>query len=230
MNITKWSLTAALFLSGMANNAMNANPTDTAPASTIAKGIDLAKLNQVVEDIRANPSHGRIEFRAVGQSEEMIYHSTARVGPFMAGGQELGQTRQYVLHVGLPAELQSDAQHPVDRIEPVELALAGLSDCVIGTVAVHALVNGIQVDHVATTIRAPLNLQVFMGIGGLDQRDQIFGSISIEVEIEGPNLTEPQRRFLSEQIKRSPVFNLVALAHDMDTTLTIRVANPASTM
>ena len=110
----------------------------------------------------------------------------------------------------------------VDRIEPVELALAGLSDCIIGTIAMHAMINGINIEHISATVRAPLNLQVLLGIDGLDKRDQTYGKIAIEVEIEGPDLTEKQRIFLSEQTKRSPVFNLVALAHEMDTTLKIR--------
>lgn len=188
----------------------------------VTKGVNLAKFNQMVEDVRANPAYGRVEFRATGESEEMVYHSTARVGPFMAAGQELGQTRQYVFHLGLPAELQGEVEHPVDRIEPVELALAGLSDCIIGTISLHALINEISIDRISATIRAPLNLQVLLGIDGLDKREQIYGKISVTVEIEGPDLTEKQRVFLTEQTKRSPVFNLIALAHDLDTTLTIR--------
>ncbi len=213
---------STLFLSSMATLAICGTPTSQDHSGLDTKGIDLDKLSQMVEDIRANPAHGQIEFRAEGESEEMIYHGTARVGPFKVAGQEFGQTRQYVLHLGLPAELQGEVVHPVDRIEPVELALAGLSDCVIGTVALHALLNGIQLDHISATVRAPLSVQVLLGIDGVEKRDQIYGKIAINVEIEGPHLTEKERLFLSEQVKRSPVFNLVALGHDMDTTLRIR--------
>jgi uncharacterized OsmC-like protein len=216
------SITAVLLLSSISTLAISDAHGKQDDIGPVTKGVNLAKFNQVVEDIRSNPAHGQVEFRAMGESEEMIYHSTARVGPFMAGGQELGQTRQYVLHLGLPVELQSEVEHPVDRIEPVELALAGLSDCIIGTIAMHAMINGINIEHISATVRAPLNLQVLLGIDGLDKRDQTYGKIAIEVEIEGPDLTEKQRIFLSEQTKRSPVFNLVALAHEMDTTLKIR--------
>jgi len=215
-------ITTTFILSGLVTTAMCEPPNIEANESSVSKGIDLNKYNQMVEDIRTNPAHGRVEFRAVGESEEMIYHSTARIGSFMAAGQELGQTRQYILHLGLPVELQGDVRHPVDRIEPVELALAGLSDCIIGTIAMHALTNEIDVEHISVSVRAPLNLQVLLGIDGLDKRNQTYGNIAIDVEIEGPGLTEKQRIFLSEQTKRSPVFNLVALAHEMDTTLSIR--------
>jgi hypothetical protein len=63
---------------------------------------------------------------------------------------------------------------------------------------------------------------VLLGIDGLDKRDQIYGKIKVNVELDGPDLTEEQRVFLSEQVKRSPVFNLIALAHEMDTSLKIR--------
>lgn len=216
------SIATALFLCSIAIIATSQSPGNQDDVGSVSKGIDLAKFHQIVQDIRTNPAHGRVEFRAMGESEEMVYHSTARVGPFMAAGQEFGQTREYVFHLGLPVELQGDVEHPVDRIEPVELALAGLSDCIIGTIAMHALVNGINIEHISTTVRAPLNLQVLLGIDGVDKRDQIYGKIEIDVEIKGPNLTEKQRIFLSEQTKRSPVFNLVALAQEMDTTIRIR--------
>ena len=86
----------------------------------------------------------------------------------------------------------------------------------------HAPVNGINIESISSTIRAPLNLQVFLGIDGLDKRDQIYGKIAVNVEIEGPDLTEEQSVFLSEQAKRSLIFNLVALAHEVDTMLRIR--------
>lgn len=222
MKSTLLTITAAVLLCSVATTAICEAPGKKNTVNSVTKGINMAKYKQSVQDIRANPAHGRVEFRATGESEEMVYHSTARIGPFMAAGQELGQTRQYVLHLGLPVELQGEVEHPVDRIEPVELALAGLSDCIIGTVAMHALVNGINISRISASIRAPMKLQVLLGIDGLDKRDQIYGNIAIDVEIEGPNLTEQQRVFLSEQTKRSPVFNLVALAHKMDTTIKIR--------
>lgn len=216
------SITTALLLSSFATIVTSQTPDNEDNVRSVIKGIDMAKYHQAVQDIRTNPAHGRVEFRATGESEEMVYHSTARIGPFKAAGQELGQTRQYVLHLGLPFELQGDVVHPVDRIEPVELALAGLSDCIIGTIAMHAVVNGINIKHISATVRAPLSLQVLLGIDGLEKRGEIYGEIAIDVEIEGPDLTEKQRIFLSEQTKRSPVFNLVALAHEMNTTLKIR--------
>lgn len=212
----------SLILIGLVNAAMGESPAVNKGEITDTKGLNLKKYHQIVEDIRANPAHGRVEFRAVGESQEMVYHSTSRIGPFKAGGQEMGKTREYVFQLGLPIELQGDVDHPVDRVEPVELALAGLSDCVIGTIRLHALLNGIQVDRISATVRAPFDLQVLLGIDDVDKRNEMYGNISINVEIEGPALTEEQRLFLSAQLKRSPVFNLVGLAHEMDSTINIR--------
>jgi uncharacterized OsmC-like protein len=211
----------AMLLFGFSNTGSCDDLAVEQQTDMVVKGLNLGKYHQLVEDIRANPSHGRVEFRAVGESEEMVYHSTARIGPFSAAGEELGRARDYVLHLGLPVELQGDVNNPVDRIEPVELALAALTDCVIGTLRVHALLNGIEIENVSATIRAPLDLKVLLDIEGLDKRHEMYGSISIDMVIEGPNVTEEQRLFLSEQLKRSPVFNLVGLAHSMDTTVNI---------
>jgi hypothetical protein len=62
---------------------------------------------------------------------------------------------------------------------------------------------------------------VLLDIEELDKRDEMYGSITIDLEIDGPDVTEEQRKFLSEQLKRSPVFNLVGLAHTMETTVNI---------
>lgn len=215
------SSAVALLLLGNANIAQSDELAGKLDEDSVIKGLNVNSYNQIVEDIRANPAHGRVEFRATGESEEMVYHSIARIGPFRAAGKEFGKTRDYVLHLGLPVELQGDVDEPVDRIEPVELALAALSDCVIGTLRVHALLNGIEVDSAHITVRAPVDLQVLLDIEDLDKRDEMYGSITIDVEITGPDLTEKHRVFLNEQLKRSPVFNLVGLAHKMDTTVNI---------
>ena len=222
MNTQKPINLSVLLLIGASGIAWGQSSEIVKGASASTKGLNLNKYNQIVEDVRENPSHGRVEFYAVGESEEMVYHSSARIGPFKAGGEVYGKSRDYVLHLGLPVELQGDVDAPVDRIEPIELALAGLADCVIGSLRVHALINNIDVDHVTATIRAPLDLQVLLAIEDVEKRTEMYDNLSIDVEISGPNLTEEQRIFLSEQLKRSPVYNLIGLAHEMDTTVQVR--------
>jgi uncharacterized OsmC-like protein len=197
------------------------NDETVAAESKIVKGLDVDKFHQMIEEVRANPESAEVEFRARAESEDVVYHSTAKIGPFSIAGQEYGQTRDHILHLGVPIELQTEVVSPVDRIEPVELALAGMADCVTGTIAVYAAANGIEVDRIRTSVRAPLSLLVFAGIKDLDQRDEIYGRIVIEVELEGENLTSAERDFLAEQAKRSPAFNLIALAHEIEPTVTI---------
>lgn len=189
--------------------------------SMIVKGLDVVKFHAMTEELRAHPSYAEVEFRAQAESEDVVYHSTAKIGPFSIAGEEYGQTRDHVLHLGVPVELQTEVISPVDRIEPVELALAGMADCITGTIAVYAAANGIEVDQINTSVRAPLSLLVFAGVKNLSQRDEIYGQIAINVEITGSKLTEADRIFLAEQAMRSPVFNLIALAHDTKPSLTI---------
>ncbi|MEJ2111208.1 MAG: OsmC family protein [Acidobacteriota bacterium] len=193
--------------------------------SVVVKGLDVGKFRKLAEEVRTHPEYADVEFRAKAESEDVVYHGTVKMGPFSVAGQEYGQTRDHILHLGVPIELQAEVVSPVDRIEPVELALAGMADCVIGTIAVYAAINGIEVDKIRATVRAPLSLQIFAGAKGLDQRDEIYGDITIDVELEGDNLTENDRVFLTKQAKRSPVFNLIALAHDIEPMLTIKRGN-----
>ncbi len=189
---------------------------------TIVKGLDVTRFRAMTEELRVHPEYADVEFRARAESENIVYHSTVRMGPFSISGKEYGQTRDHILHLGVPVELQGEVVSPVDRIEPVELALAAMADCVTGTIAVYAATNGIELDKIRTSVRAPLSLLVFAGVKDLDQRNEIYGQISIDVELEGRNLTEADREFLSTQAMRSPAFNLIALAHDIEPNLTIK--------
>ena len=217
---------AVIALLVLAGSAM-ADKADTS-STIIKKGLNLYKYNQMVEEVRANPSYANVEFRAEAESEDVVYHSTAKMGPFSIAGEEYGQTREHILHLGVPVELQAEVESPVDRIEPVELALAGMADCITGTIAVHAVVNNIEIDRIKTTVRAPLSLLVLVGLKDLDQRDEIYGKIIVDVELEGPNLSEADRAFLAKQAKRSPAFNLIALAHDIEPSLSIRQSETLS--
>jgi uncharacterized OsmC-like protein len=226
-NLTKSAIVVAILVFSLSvlladqkpSNAANRETKSAGP--TVVKGLDIGKFHAMAEDLRAHPEYADVEFRARVTSEEVVYHSTARIGPFSIAGKEYGQTRDHVLHLGVPVELQTEVVSPVDRIEPVELALAGMADCVTGTIAVYAAVNGIEVDQIRTSVRAPLSLLVFAGVKDLDQRDEIYGQITIDVELEGDDLTEADRDLLAKQAMRSPAFNLIALAHDIQPKLTI---------
>jgi uncharacterized OsmC-like protein len=233
INIMKSMLLASvLIMHGQviaADRGQETEPKKQMPAeeSVVVKGLNVAKFREMVEEVRVHPEYADVEFRARAESEDVVYHGKVEMGSFSVAGQEYGQTRNHILHLGVPIELQTEVVSPVDRIEPVELALAGMADCITGTIAVYAAINGIEVDKIRTTVRAPLSLQLFVGIKGLDKRNEIYGDITVDVELEGQNLTEDDRVFLAEQAKRSPAFNLIDLAHDIVPILKIKKEVPA---
>jgi uncharacterized OsmC-like protein len=226
-NLTKSAIVVAILVVALSalmadqQPSIAANHETKTAGSTVVKGLDIGKFHTMTEELRAHPEYADVEFRARVESEDVVYHSTARIGPFSIADEEYGQTRDHVLHLGVPVELQAEVVSPVDRIEPVELALAGMADCVTGTIAVYAAINGIEVDEIRTSVHAPLSLLVFAGVKDLDKRDEIYGQITIDVELEGKNLTEADRDLLATEAMRSPALNLIALAHDIEPELTI---------
>jgi len=193
--------------------------------SQVRKGIDLARYYAMVDAVRENPEFGVLTFRAANETEDMLYHGKACISTFKIGDEEFGQTRQHIIHTGLPLELQTEAVEPVDRVEPVELALAAMGDCVIGTINIYALLNDIDVDRVSAEVSAPVDTAVLLDLADLEQRHDMYGPLQINVQIEGDSLTEADRRFLEEQALRSPVFNLIALDHDVMPVVTISNAD-----
>ena len=58
----------ASLLIGPANTAICGDLAVNQDGDMIIKGLNLNHYNQIVEDVRANPAHGRVEFRATGES------------------------------------------------------------------------------------------------------------------------------------------------------------------
>ena len=134
-----------------------ASEATTETESTVERGLDVEQYRAFIEFVRENPDAARGELRAVGEYEGTAYHTATHFGPFVMGGEEGGSSRDYTLHVGVPGEFEANVGfvEPVDRMESVEVALGALTTCITNTISRAALVEGIDVEHVATSVSVP---------------------------------------------------------------------------
>lgn len=189
------------------------------PKSTLGaveNGVTVEKHMAFIEWMRENPDDAMLSFRATGESEDTVNRTTATIGEWGLADQEMGQGREHTLEFGLPVELESEMGYtdPMDRYEAIEGALAGLTACINGTIQYNALREGIAVDEVNTKVRIPTDLRVLFGIHDVDQADGLFGEPEIEVEVTGTDIDAEDEALIEEFPKRSPVYNLVTLAHE----------------
>ncbi|SFB72230.1 OsmC-like protein [Halobiforma haloterrestris] len=180
----------------------------------IEHGLDAGEYLEFIDWLEANPEEGTVEFRASGVTEEVANRTTATIGDWVLGGEEMGEDREHVFELGLPPELEEAMAYvePTDRYEAIEVALAGLTACINGTIVYNAIREGIDVEEVTTTVRAPVDLRVLFGIHDAERAHDMFGELEMDVKVTG-DLTAEERSMVRGFPARSPVFNLVTLEH-----------------
>lgn len=176
--------------------------------------VDAGEHLEFIDWLEANPEDGMLEFSATGDGEAVANRTTATIGDWALGGDEMGANREHTLEFGLPPELEEAMGYvePTDRYEAIEGALAGLTACINGTVVYNAIREDVDVESVTTTVRAPVDLRMLFGIHDLDKADEMYGELEIDVDVTG-DMTPEEASMVREFPMRSPVYNLVTLAH-----------------
>lgn len=184
----------------------------------IKNGVNLEQYAEFVEHATENPEDVQLGLGARGVAEGRAMHTLGKINEFTYGGEEIKrETREYTFPMGAHKELEADAGFvdPTDRPEPVEIALAGLTGCLNAVVGVAALEAGIDLNELETTVSVDLDPRVFLGIHDVERSEETYDNFDIDVEVSGPGLTEEDAETLRKGALRSPVFNLMALSHEM---------------
>ena len=186
-----------------------------AAEENVMYGVDVGGHQDFIEWFAENPAEAQIEFRASGTAEDVVNRTTATIGSWSLGGNEMGQDRDHKLHFGLPTELEEAMAYTdvEDRYEAIETALAALTACINGTIGYNALRKGLEIEDVTTTVRIPVDLRVLFGIHGVDKAAEMYGDLEIDVEVTAPNLSDEEMEMVREFPKRSPVYNLLTREH-----------------
>lgn len=170
------------------------------------------------EHATKNPEDVQLGLGAKGIAEGRAMQTLGKTGKFTYGGEDIErETREYTFPMGAHKEFETDAGFvdPNDRPEPVEIALAGLTGCLNTVVGVAALEASIDLDELETTVRVDLDPRVFLGIHDVERSEETYDDFNIDIEVSGPGLTEEDAETLRKGALRSPVFNLMALSHEM---------------
>lgn len=184
----------------------------------IKNGVNLEQYAEFVERATEHPEDVQLGLGARGVAEGRVTQTLGKTDKFTYGGEDVErETREYTFPMGAHKELEADAGFvdPNDRPEPVEIALAGLTGCLNTVVGVAALEAGIDLDELETTVRVDLDPRVFLGIHDVERSEETYDNFEIDVEVSGPGLTEEDAETLRRGALRSPVFNLMALSHEM---------------
>jgi uncharacterized OsmC-like protein len=170
--------------------------------ATITNGVDLARLTETIEAVKASPELGRFEFRIRNRWLD-AGENRSEVQPFSAGEKEISHKTGLTLLADEP-----DILLGTDRgANPVEHLLHALASCVTTSMVYHAAARGIAVEWVESTLEGHLDLRGFLGLA----RDVRKGYQKIRLKLRiKANITDEQLRELSSLGPQfSPVYDSI---------------------
>ena len=127
--------------------------------ATIANGVDVSRLAETIEAVKAEPELAKFQFRL----QNRWIHSgenRSKVDEFTAGGNETRHKTSFTLIADEP-EMLLGADNGAN---PVEHLLHALASCVTTSTVYHAAARGIAVEEVESTLEGELDLRGFLGL------------------------------------------------------------------
>jgi len=120
-------------------------------------GIDLAALDETIEQVRANPARGQVAFRVKTEWKGQT-RSESTVDSYTLGGEVV--PRSFTIVADEPCELLGTNVAP----NPQELLMSAVNACMMVGYVAQASVRGITLDECRIETEGELDLRGFLGI------------------------------------------------------------------
>lgn len=199
----------------------------TDSSAVVRQGIDVGRFQEFCEYAEEHPEEVQFVLEAEGEYEGRVAHTRTATGPYTLGGERIDRAaRRYVHHMGAHREVEEALGFTAatDREEAMEVALAALTACINTAVSGSAVGRGIELSRLETRVSVGWDPFVFLHLrepvenGGLVNQ---FEGLTIELFVDGENLTEDDRAYLQASVRRSAVYNLFTLGHGNAPTVTL---------
>ncbi len=190
-----------------------------ATESQIHEGVDTERLAAFAEHAAANPEEVQLGLSAESTYEGTAAHSLATIDSYALGGETVDRdTREYRIPYGGWKEVLSAAGWvgATDRMEPIEVALSALASCINVGITINAVANGVEIDHLETSVRTDFDPGVLFSLEELGNADRVFENLTADVTIESPDLDKDE---VDEWARRAPVYTLVSLDQDINLSI-----------
>jgi uncharacterized OsmC-like protein len=157
--------------------------------STIRNGVDIEKLAETVNAVKADPKNAQVKFVA----------NTKWVG----GAYSKTKIRDFVIECDEPSALLGTGKAP----NPVETILAALGSCLAVGFAYNAAARDISLESLDISVEGDLDLRGFLGVS--DDVRPGYQNIKATCRIRS-DASEEKLRELYEHVKRtSPVYDII---------------------
>jgi uncharacterized OsmC-like protein len=182
---------------------------------SVRNGIDVPRLIQTVEDIKADPDIGLFTFRAVS-SWRAGTHSIGRIHRFRhAGAEDQSRAAPFVLEGDEPPVLLGENRGP----NAVELLLQALAFCYAVGYAANAAARGIEIERMEYEVEGDFDVRPFLGLPGPRPG---FTGIRAKAVVSSPNANPEQLEELLRYVEEtSPVRDSLVAEVPVETTLEV---------
>ena len=169
---------------------------------TAVNGVDLLRLTETLEAVKAAPELGRFKFRIqnrwIGGGQ-----NRSKVQQFSAGGKET----QHMTDLTLEAD-EPDVLLGTDvGANPVEHLLHALAACVTTSLVYHSAARGIVIKQVESSLEGDLDLRGFLGLAP-DVRKG-YQQIRLKLRIKADTTEQQLRDVAALGPNFSPVFDSI---------------------
>lgn len=162
-------------------------------------GVNVDKLNALVETVKADPSKGQVEFRAATS--------------WIDGAHSKTKIRGFTLESDEPHAIFGSDKAP----NPVEFVLASLGSCLAVGFAYNAAVMGIKIRSLDIDIKGNLDLRGFLGIS--DRIRPGYQKITATCRIDSDVPREKLEELCRSVRRTSPVGDIVGNAEPLEINL-----------
>jgi uncharacterized OsmC-like protein len=171
-------------------------------AITAVNGVELTRLTDTIEAVKAAPEVARFKFRIrnrwIGGGQ-----NRSKVQQFSAGGKETPHKTDLTLEADEPEVLLGGD----NGANPVEHLLHALASCVTTSMIYHAAARGIAVEQVESSLEGDLDLRGFLGLAPNVRKG--YQQIRLKLSIKADVTDQELRDLASLGPNFSPVFDSI---------------------
>jgi uncharacterized OsmC-like protein len=175
----------------------------TTTSEQVRNGVDTAQMYGTLDALKADPSLGRFQFRAVNQWIEGAHNRSTIKDFYAAGGEDTSRDEGFVIDAGEPAILLGTDT----GANPAEYLLHALAACLTTSIVYVAAARKVQLTSVESTLTGDMDVRGALGVD--DELRNGFERITVSFRVTGNAPAEKLREVVQRAAARSAVYDMV---------------------
>jgi uncharacterized OsmC-like protein len=183
------------------------------------EGIDPRQLEGFGKEYSNSPESFMLGIEAKTIWEEHGLGNLGKVGRWMLGGQTMEKpTRDFSVQLGSWKEV-GDAigvQAADDRLEPIEVALLGLSSCVTEAITLNCARTGVALEGLEVKAHVDVDPGPIVGVKEPEEWEQTLKGVRLDVTARG-EFSDQDQKMIRDGAARSPVHFMFSRGNKLET-------------